>query len=196
VIHVGANSGQERELYARHGLDVIWIEPIPEVFARLKANLRSYPRQRALQYLVTDRDGAHYDFHIANNEGQSSSILELGQHRDIWPDVKYERRITLKSTTLTTIVERESIDLRNYEALVMDTQGSELMVLKGAEQILDCFAYIKTEVADFESYKGCAKLFELETFLNARGFRRRHCHPFASRRGGGSYYEMIYKKSG
>lgn len=32
VIHVGANAGQERELYAAFGLHVIWIEPIPDVF--------------------------------------------------------------------------------------------------------------------------------------------------------------------
>ena len=29
VIHVGANAGQERELYASFHLDVVWIEPIP-----------------------------------------------------------------------------------------------------------------------------------------------------------------------
>jgi hypothetical protein len=27
VIHVGANAGQERDLYAAHGLSVVWIEP-------------------------------------------------------------------------------------------------------------------------------------------------------------------------
>src|SRR5215472_4628952 len=31
VIHVGANTGQERELYEKFGLHVVWIEPIPEV---------------------------------------------------------------------------------------------------------------------------------------------------------------------
>ncbi len=196
VIHVGANAGQERELYARHGLDVIWIEPIPEVFARLKVNLRSFPRQRALQYLVADRDGARYDFHVANNEGLSSSILELGQHRDIWPEVEYERHIDLTGTTLAAIVGRENIDMQNYDALVMDTQGSELLVLKGAAPILGGFSYIKTEAADFDSYKGCAKLAELDAFLGAHGFRQRHCHLFASRPRGGGYYEVLYKRKG
>src|SRR5690242_19194551 len=83
VIHVGANVGQERELYRRHGLDVLWIEPIPDVFARLAANMSGLPRQRALERLVTDRDDATYEFHISNNDGESSSILDLKQHRDI-----------------------------------------------------------------------------------------------------------------
>ena len=41
VIHVGANSGQERELYAQHGLNVVWIEPIPEVYTALAGTGRT-----------------------------------------------------------------------------------------------------------------------------------------------------------
>ena len=29
VVHVGANTGQERGIYDKLSLDVIWIEPIP-----------------------------------------------------------------------------------------------------------------------------------------------------------------------
>ena len=35
VVHVGANIGQERDLYQTLGLRVCSIEPIPDVFARL-----------------------------------------------------------------------------------------------------------------------------------------------------------------
>lgn len=83
VIHVGANIGQERDLYNKLGLFVIWIEPIPEVFQMLKQNLQGFQNQRAFQYLVTDIDGREYQFHIANNTGASSSILDLEQHKDI-----------------------------------------------------------------------------------------------------------------
>ena len=71
VVHVGANTGQERLVYDQHGLDVIWIEPIPEVFQTLRKNLESFPRQRALQCLVTDQDHEEYEFHIASNNGAS-----------------------------------------------------------------------------------------------------------------------------
>jgi len=27
VVHIGANTGQERELYKKYGLRVIWVEP-------------------------------------------------------------------------------------------------------------------------------------------------------------------------
>ena len=73
VIHVGANSGLERGRYNRFGLDVLWVEPIPEIFAELERNIIKLPRQRALQALVTDTDGKLYEFHIANNNGLCKS---------------------------------------------------------------------------------------------------------------------------
>jgi hypothetical protein len=34
LIHIGANIGQERAIYAEYDLRVAWIEPIPDVFER------------------------------------------------------------------------------------------------------------------------------------------------------------------
>lgn len=195
VIHVGANVGQERALYARYGLDVLWIEPIPEVFATLRANVAGFPRQRALQALVTDRDDHEYEFHVANNAGQSSSILELKQHKDVWPKVAFTASIKLRSVTLPTLLAREGVDITRYDALVMDTQGSELLVLKGAEGLLPRLAHIKTEVADFEAYEGCAQLAELAAFLAARGFTELRRNRFASRAAGGHYYDVVYRRT-
>lgn len=195
LIHVGANSGQERFLYNGYGVRVLWIEPIPDVFRRLCENIRRYPRQRALQALVTDRDDADYEFHVANNEGQSSSILELAEHRDIWPDVRYVATIPLRSTTLATLMDRAAVDPGDFQALVMDTQGSELLVLQGAVPLLDRFRYVKTEVADFDSYAGCCRLADLEAFMGAHGFREISRRTIATRAGGGNYYDVIYERS-
>jgi len=194
VVHIGANVGQERRLYARHDLDVLWIEPIPEVFAALHANLADFPRQRALECLVTDRDGAEYEFHVANNRGESSSILDLKEHRDVWPSVQFTKTIKLRSTTLASLLTRERIDPANYDALVMDTQGSELLVLRGSEPVLANFRFIKTEVPDFEAYAGCARLEDIEAFLTSRGFAELLRHRFASREAGGHYYDVVYAR--
>lgn len=74
VVHVGANTGQERELYAHFQLDVLWIEPLSDVFTALERNIRAFPRQRALRARVTDRDDGEYAFRVANNRGQSSLL--------------------------------------------------------------------------------------------------------------------------
>jgi FkbM family methyltransferase len=194
VIHVGANSGQEREVYRRHGLKVVWIEPIPAVFEKLKHNLIHYPDQIALQALVTDQDDKEYTFHVASNEGASSSILEFGQHGDIWPEVRFEHTLQLKSITLTSLFQKHSIAPSAHDALVMDTQGSELLVLQGALPILQHFRFIKTEVADFEVYEGCCQLNELKTFLEAQGFHELARDTFATHPSGGKCYDVLFAR--
>ncbi len=195
LIHVGANTGQERFLYHGYGVRVLWIEPIPDVYRKLCENIGRYPRQRALQALVTDRDEGDYEFHIANNEGQSSSILALSEHRDIWPEVHYVATIRLRSTTLPTLLRRVAINPDGYQALVMDTQGSELLVLEGAVPLLGHFRFVKTEVADFDSYAGCCRIADLEAFMSAHAFREVSRRTIATRAGGGSYYDVIYERS-
>src|SRR6266404_5674813 len=71
VVHIGANLGQERDIYAAHNLNVLWIEPIPEIFARLVERIATMPKQRAICSLVTDVADREYPFHIASNEGES-----------------------------------------------------------------------------------------------------------------------------
>ena len=194
VIHVGANYGQERAQYDRLGLEVIWIEPIPHVFEVLRENLKEYPRQRAIQALVTDRDDADYEFHISSNEGASSSIFDFKRHADIWPDVKHEKTIKLSGVTLASIARTENIDLTHFDALVLDTQGSELLVLNGAIPILHHFRYIKTEAADFEAYEGACQLADIERFMHDHGYTRHRRQAFAERAGGGTYFDVVYRR--
>ena len=195
VIHVGANTGQERADYDRRGLAVTWIEPIPHIYDELEQNLKPYPRQKAIKALVTDRVGQEYEFHVANNEGASSSILELKDHRSVWPNVEYTETIKLHGTTLTELVDEESIDMQEFDTLILDTQGSELMVLEGAEPIIDRFEYIQTEVADFESYANCCQLDEIEDFMQRHGFEEYSRRVFTLRSVEGNYYEMTYRKA-
>jgi FkbM family methyltransferase len=195
VIHVGANTGQERELYAQFGLSVVWIEPIPEVFEKLQSNLIGIPGQIALKGLATDFDDVEYQFHLANNNGASSSILDLNLHQDIWPEVGYEKTIKLYSKTLASLLNENNINMSEYDMLVIDTQGSELLVLKGAESILQNFTYIQTEVPDFEAYKGCCQLKDLQLFLGERGYKEILRNKFATHPGGGRYYDIIFKSN-
>ena len=111
VIHIGANTGQEIDQYGQYALAVIWVEPIPEIFRVLKKNIIKYPKQKAFKYLLSDSDDKDIEFKIANNDGQSSSIFDFGQHTKIWPDIYYTKTIHLKSSTLVTLVKREKIDI-------------------------------------------------------------------------------------
>jgi len=194
VIHVGANLGQERDLYAARDLNVVWIEPIPAVFQKLQDSIGSYPKQRAFCQLITDVDDQHYSFNIGGHMGESSSILELAKHKLLWPEVTHTETINLRSLTLSSLMRKEELDPAHYDALVMDTQGAELLVLKGAADRLPCFKFIKSEVADFESYKGCCLLTEMDAFLQKFRFQRIATRSFASHAQAGSYYNVVYSR--
>lgn len=193
VIHIGANLGQERDIYAAHGLNVLWIEPIPEIYERLVKLIAPFPKQKAFCRLITDADDREYELNLSNNDGRSSSIFDLAEHRRLWPDTSFTGKIAMKSVSLSTLVRRESIDLSAYDTLVMDTQGSELLVLQGAVESLPGFRFIKTEVADFESYKSCCQFPEINEFLVNQGFRLIAKHEFVRKRGTGSYYDVLYE---
>jgi len=195
VIHVGANLGQERELYAKYKLKVLWVEPLPDIFEQLYKNVRSFPDQTAVNYLITDKDAVEYLFHVASNGGASSSILELAKHNEIWPDVQYVSQITLKSITLDSLLKNIGNGIPTYEALVMDTQGSELLVLKGAAKSLGQFKFVRTEAADFESYANCARVEELTSYLSKFGFKLIRSDKFAESPKGGRYFDLLYRKS-
>lgn len=196
IVHVGANHGQEIDKYAEFDLDVVWVEPIPEVFEQLTRNLKNHKKQKAIQALITDIDDKEYQFNVANNNGASSSIFDLKKHKEIYPSVHMTNTISLKSKTLTTLFEENQLNPEKYQALVMDTQGSELLVLKGSLPLLKHFKFIKTEVADFEAYEGCCQLDDIDDFMVSNGFEEYHRKNFGKpTKSGGQYYNIFYVRS-
>ena len=190
VIHVGAHTGQERRHYAHYDVDVVWVEPIPAVFKELCENIQSYPKQKAYRYLITDKDNDRHTFNVTSNDGASSSIYKMGKDfLENHPTIYFTETIPMYSMTLPTMLNLEGIDARKYDALVLDTQGAELLVLKGAEQLLHLFEFIRAEATDYDLYKGCCQLQELEDFLHAHGFEE-EC-----RRTKGHEFDIVYRRA-
>jgi hypothetical protein len=109
--------------------------------------------------------------------------------------VAFTRSVRLRGVTLTTLLMREGIDPAAYDALVLDTQGAELLVLHGAAALLPGWQFIKAEAADFEAYAGAARLGDLEAFLGPEGFVESRRHRFARRPAGGAYYDVVWARS-
>ena len=172
VIHVGASFGQECKLYDHYNQNVIWIEPIPDVFFELKKNVKKFNKQNCYNYLVTDIDDKEYDFKITNNS-LSSSIFSLEEHKKMWPEVEFSHSISLRSITLNNLISKENIDLNNYDTLIIDTQGSELLVLKGLGENIKNFKYIKVEACNFKSYDGGCTDEEILSYMTNHNFKEK-----------------------
>ena len=88
---------------------------------------RASARSSASSPTVTTRRTSSTSPTTAASRRRSCALKE---HRDVWPKVDFTKTITLRSSTLATLLARERIDPQRYDALVMDTQGSELLVLQ------------------------------------------------------------------
>ena len=167
VLHVGAHEGQEAKAYRDLGVSkVVWIEGNYRIYRRLLNNLERFDNQIAIHALVSDKE-EDITFNIANNDGQSSSILELGTHATVHPEVKYINSEKLRTSRIDNI----DYDFSGLDFLNLDIQGAELLALKGMGDMLDQFNYVYTEVNWTELYKGCVLFNDLTKWLKDKGFR-------------------------
>lgn len=174
VVHVGAHEGQEYKDYrASFGnIPILWIEADPTVFIRLKETIPAGNCYFA-NALVSDESDQMVTFNVANNE-QSSSMLELGTHEHVHPEVVYVDQLTLMTSTLDEIVSDPAFSDAAADAnfLNMDVQGAEDKVIAGGHDFLNKVEYIYTEVNRDALYKGGVLLPDLDDQLEEQGFRR------------------------
>ena len=195
LIHIGANLGQERRYYWLIGVDVLWVEPIREVYEKMVDNIAPYSRQRAINALVGARDGEEVTFGIASNNGASSSMLPLKDHAVLFPDVEYSEQRPLTTVTLGTLIQEHGIRLDDYQALTLDTEGAELMILQGAGELLKHFRYIKCEVADFPARTGTPTTEDLDKLLSGLGFTQLSRRSFGMGPNDvGSFWDVVWKR--
>ncbi|NEQ35516.1 MAG: FkbM family methyltransferase [Okeania sp. SIO3I5] len=171
VIHVGAHEGPENSYYQKMGLKkILFIEANPVVFERLKNRVASYPNVKAVNYAISNVNGT-VDLHITSNE-QSSSILPLKKHQEIYPNIKETHQVKVESKKLDTLLPELKLNPSDYNILNIDIQGAELLALQGATNWLRNVDAINTEVNYEELYEGCVLIDELDEFLDRNGFQR------------------------
>lgn len=173
ICHCGANEGQEAEEYNKWGVEnVIWVEAIPSVFDKLKQHISKYPKQVAIEACLSNIDGEKVEFNISNNQSQSSSLLGLGKHLTIHPEVHYVDKIKCITTTLDSLLKKSNVDYSMIDFLNLDLQGAELMALQGATNFLKQIKAINTEVNKQSTYIDCALIEDLDYFLLQNDFER------------------------
>lgn len=169
VCHIGANIGEEFPVYMELGINnQLWYEPNPELYFKLCENISSNPNAEAQNFCVGN-ENKDVVLHISNNAGQSSSVLDLGTHRDVHPSVFYVKDITVPMVKLESHLpaHRKGLDFLN-----IDIQGKELEALKGMGDLLHNFKWAYLEVNRAELYIGCPLIEDLDAYLEKYNFVR------------------------
>jgi FkbM family methyltransferase len=167
VLHVGAHKAEEWSDY-REGLwtPIIWVEGQPELVASL---IKSLPEEfnTIIQAYVWSKSDVEKIFNFASN-GQSSSLLEFGSHSIDYPEIHYEKSLTINTKRLDDILPEDS----SFDFVNVDLQGVELEALIGLGQHKHHVKWIYTEVNRREVYRNCTKVNDLDAYLQSFGFKR------------------------
>lgn len=143
ILHVGGHEAQELELYKRVTDRRLWVEPNPKLAKQIRDK-----GERVEEVIAWDGEVLQ-NFYVTKNS-QGSSALKPLEH-------EVDDELTLPTQPLRDFVGGV------YNVLVVDTQGSELKVLQGAN--LGQFDMIICEVSNRIRYEGAATKDQIVEYL-------------------------------
>lgn len=169
VLHVGAHLAEEAPVYEKllSGSDygVIWVESQIDKCAQI-SEILDPNRHEVINATVWSESGLELDFFETNNS-ESSSLLELAVHQDLYPDIHVSNSYKVVTTRLDSLVAGHRFNFVN-----LDLQGVELEALKGLGGLITGIDWLYVEVNNKELYVNCCKVSEIDAYLRGFGFKR------------------------
>lgn len=160
IVDVGAHHGGTARAFRRRypGARIVCVEPVPSSLTRLRAIEMSH-RLEILPFAAGDRDEEARL--LVNATAANMSTLRYDGSEGL----------AVRVRTLASICTDHTIDRIDY--LKIDTEGSDLAVLRGAEPLLaqDRVALVEAEVGMSPDNKYHVPIAEVVGFLEPLGYR-------------------------
>lgn len=131
IFDVGANIGQSAAVYAKKfgSANIMSFEPCAETFQQLKRNVSHYPNVQCIKLAFASEAGV--------------GLLVHGIHSDINQIISNKSRDMRAVSGISETVEQTTLDIfcaqnrfKRIDYLKVDTEGVDLDVLRGSEQML------------------------------------------------------------
>ncbi|CAD5929111.1 Methyltransferase FkbM family [Planktothrix agardhii] len=165
IILVGAYDGKTlKRLNLPNTVKTLLIDANPSAVERLQENFADSPNVQVVQAAIANHNDT-VTLHLTSLES-SSSILPWKQYSEIYPNIKEIQQLTLSSRTLDTLLEELNLSPSDFNILILDIQGAELLALEGANQLLNNLDAIYTNVHYQELFEGGALAEEVNQFLS------------------------------
>jgi len=147
-------------------------DPDAEECKRLEAAYEKWP-QGTVQCVPVALAGAEgkRDLYVTKDPACSSlhrPIQFLAENYPALEVIRLEKNVSIDVTTLDKWTQENAVQAIDY--LKIDTQGSELEILKGGERILDSVRCIDIEVEFNPIYEGQSLFGETDAYLRSKGF--------------------------
>jgi len=159
-------------------------EANPQNVARAKETLAKYGCEEViLNGIALSNAVGELDFFCSEGEpegklnnqhwdygNKSGSILEpdMEKIRPVWNWLNFQKQEKIPCTTLAAYCEENNV--QEIDLLHLDVQGAELMVLNGADRMIDSITAVWLEVSAERFHLGQAVAGELHSLLAGHGF--------------------------
>ena len=166
---IGAHLFQESEIIYRMfpSVEKIYLfEAIPQVCEKLTELFGSDSRIEIFSYAISDKDEQSF-FHVTSNSWESSSLLPLGKHLQLFPTVHELGVIPVECRTVESIIAQHH--LRQPDMLFIDVQGAEYRIISSlSPELKENVKLIYTEASHEELYVGARPLDDIIALLHDR----------------------------
>ena len=164
IIHIGAHELEELPDYLNRNVRrIIWIEANPDKYNFIEEKLKRFKNMTLGKFAAGKKNDVQ-NLNLSNN-GQSSSLLELGTHKMRYPDIDYISKIQVEIKSLDNWLDENINNKDQYNFINIDIRGYELEALKGMPNQLKIAEYVYIEVNFEEVYDGCSQLRDIDKFL-------------------------------
>jgi FkbM family methyltransferase len=195
VIHLGAHKAEELKLYKKLNIkNVLLYEANKKLINYLKFKSVIYSflfnmNIKIINKVIYDKKSM-CKLNITSNS-QSSSILDLGIHKELYPDIVKKEAVLVEGNTLDDEFSN-FYDIKNYNFLNIDIQGAELLALSGAQTILSKLDIIYTEINYDYVYKNCALVSDIDNLLKKYNFIRYYTSDVKNKKNISVWGDAIY----
>jgi FkbM family methyltransferase len=186
VIVAGSHWGEEHDDYVKAGIRrMAYIEPCAAAFDVLRKNFFGLPEVQLFNLAVGDKAAVDVEMYTGDNtvnKGQSNSLLRPSLHLSLHPEVEFN------DTELVDVELLDNLGLagKGFDLLVMDCQGYEDRVLRGAIKTLKHINWVYTEVNMAPVYENNAMIEDVDELL--ADFKRVETGPWV----GGAWSDSFY----
>jgi FkbM family methyltransferase len=170
LVDVGARGGLDKRWRPFYpSLRVVGFEPDPAECARL--NERQWPYQvRFLPIALGARDGEVATLYVCKQPGCSSL---LRPNPAICQQFAYGLNLDVVGEFQLTLSRLDTVCDVQPDVLKVDTQGTEIDVLRGAEKLLERTRAVELEVEFVPQYQDQALFADVDAYMRSRGFTLR-----------------------
>jgi FkbM family methyltransferase len=173
IIDVGGFDGGTSLYFAEQfkDVDVYCIEPNSRMLPQLKRVEEREPRIH-VKHMALGHARGRAHLHVTSNNVSSSinelNLAEIGKQPAVFQGwLKEEAAEQVPVSTL----DEEFKDAPSVLLIKLDTQGTELDVLKGGTETLGKTGFVLAEMNNHEMYKNACQYYEVDAFLRAHSFK-------------------------